>query len=830
MSEQATRWRDPGGAARVRASVRFAAPVDRTRGEASLRHPGDVVRLVSGAAVVAVSASVAAGGHVSRLEADVFRLFNDLPAALSPPLQVVMQAGALGAVGVVGALGLIAGRRRLARDAALSGTAAWIAVKVVKALVGRGRPGGVLGAVMLRGVPAGGLGFPSGHAAVAAALATAAGPYLSRRARRLTWAGVALVSVARLNVGAHLPLDVLGGVGLGWAVGAAVHLLWGAPGGRPSLEDVRQALVDGGLGARAVAPASVDARGSTPFFAVGKDGRALFVKVVGPEQRDADWLFKAWRWVAYRELEDEAPFATGKQLIEHEAYLSLLASRAGVRTPVIVTTASMADGSAVLVTERVHGCRLGHPDEPPPGDDVLHAVWEEVAKLHAVRIAHRDLRLANLVVDPAGRPWVMDFGFAQSVASPRRLAQDRAELLASLATVTGPERAVTTAGEVLGPEALGLALPLLQPMALTAATRRQVRRRPHLLADLRGAVARATGIDMDAAVPEPLTRVRLRSVAALLVAALAVHVLVPQAAELRHTLDALQGARWAWLVPAAAISALTYVMAAFAMTAASGLPLPLGRTTLVQLASSVANRLAPGGLGGAATNVRYLQRSGLDRTQAVTAVGLTSAVGARRPRSRPGGPGRGRGQHGRDPPPTAPSLDGAGRGRRGAGGGGAAAVDPHGPPAAPPRPGDYGTRPPRPAARTPAGRPAVPRRRLRDGRLRPRPGRLAARLRGARVPAHRCRRVPRRCGRRLGQPHSGRAGRRGSRPRRRAHSSGRGRRARYRGRARLPACHLLAPHPPRRPRRARSPAPPGALTTVRSRCSGRRTVLEPPGV
>jgi undecaprenyl-diphosphatase len=68
-------------------------------------------------------------------------------------------------------------------------------------------------------------------------------------------------------------------------------------------------------------------------------------------------------------------------------------------------------------------------------------------------------------------------------------------------------------------------------------------------------------------------------------------------------------------------------MAAAAVIGASGRPLPLGRTILVQLASSVANRLAPGGIGGVATNVRYLERSGLRRPEAMAAVALTTAAG-----------------------------------------------------------------------------------------------------------------------------------------------------------------------------------------------------------
>lgn len=34
---------------------------------------------------------------------------------------------------------------------------------------------------------------------------------------------------ARVYVGAHLPLDVTGGAGLGYAVAAAVHLIFGRP-------------------------------------------------------------------------------------------------------------------------------------------------------------------------------------------------------------------------------------------------------------------------------------------------------------------------------------------------------------------------------------------------------------------------------------------------------------------------------------------------------------------------------------------------------------------------------------------------------------------------
>jgi undecaprenyl-diphosphatase len=63
-----------------------------------------------------------------------------------------------------------------------------------------------------------GLGYPSGHAAVAIALVSAL-PEPSHRSWKVAGALLALtVGVSRIYVGAHYPLDVIGG----WALGAAI--------------------------------------------------------------------------------------------------------------------------------------------------------------------------------------------------------------------------------------------------------------------------------------------------------------------------------------------------------------------------------------------------------------------------------------------------------------------------------------------------------------------------------------------------------------------------------------------------------------------------------
>jgi undecaprenyl-diphosphatase len=85
---------------------------------------------------------------------------------------------------------------------------------------GRPRPADILDGVRIRsGVQTGG-GLPSGHAAVSAALATAAFPHLLTGKRVSVVVLASITAVGRVYVGAHLPLAVALGSALGTAVGA----------------------------------------------------------------------------------------------------------------------------------------------------------------------------------------------------------------------------------------------------------------------------------------------------------------------------------------------------------------------------------------------------------------------------------------------------------------------------------------------------------------------------------------------------------------------------------------------------------------------------------
>src|SRR5437764_7717436 len=125
-----------------------------------------------------------------------------------------------------------------------------------------------------------------------------------------------------------------------------------------------------------------------------------------------------------------------------------------------------------------------------------------------------------------------------------------------------------------------------------------------------------------------LPTIKLQTILSVLVLGVAIHVLLPQVGELRHSVNAIKRADFGWLVPALVTTALTFVFASVALRAASCRPLPFGKTVVAQLASSFANRLAPGSVGGLGVNERFLVRTGgMGNAEASTALALNGVAG-----------------------------------------------------------------------------------------------------------------------------------------------------------------------------------------------------------
>lgn len=467
-------------------------------------------------------------------------------------------------------------------------------------------------------------GFPSTVylAGLAAGFSTLT-PWLNRRWRRAGWILLALFLIVRLIDGLLVPVDALLIVALGYAVGAAVLLLFGSPDRRPRADDVAEALERHRFPVQSVARAAVTARSSLPFIAELTDGDRVFAKVRSPEERAAEVLYRAYRTVRLTGFGDERPFMSLRREVEHEAAMSLTASSAGVSTPQLLRVAEVGATSMLLAFDAVSASPLDEIDSTAITDDVLDEIWRQVASLHGAAVAHRNLSGGNILVGKSGEVWIIDFGFAELSPPRSDFDGDIAQLLARLALDVGSQRAVASAVAALGADSVAAAAPRLQPTALSSTTRNAMKKRKGLLDELHDEVR--TAADVAEFELEKLERVRPRTLVTLFMLGLAFYFLIPQLADVDFA--EIGDATWGWFPLVVFFSLLTYAGAATALMGSLPDRLAFWPTLFAQIAASFFNRIAPAKVGGIAANIRYLQKNGVDPSVAVAGIAVNNLGG-----------------------------------------------------------------------------------------------------------------------------------------------------------------------------------------------------------
>jgi len=593
-----------------------------------VRSPQDVLRLVTFGVLtlVFIGITIWLEDAVIGVEEDIVELFGFLSSSIERVLHggIEIVAALIGVV--VYLVPIVTRRYRLFGYIALASMSAFAVMSLAQWLVDRETAPGVINELALRaGITDGGTASGAVGLAQMAAVFIVVGPFVTRRWRRAGVITLAVMFIVRLLVSVRLPAEVFLSIPLGAFCGTTVLLALGRPDRRPTLPAIRAALADAGLPVVEVHAASVDARGSTPYFATTADGTGLFVKVLGSEERAADLLFRVYRFLRFKNVGDDRPFSSLRRTIEHEALIALLARDVGIRTPRLRGIVDVGSDSMLLAYDMIDGSSLdGVPDETVT-DDLMRSIWSQIADLRTHRIAHRDLRRANVFVGADQVPWVIDFGFSEVAVPQTILDADVAQMLASLAVVVGAERAVDAAIDVLGAEAVGEALPRLQVKALSGATQESLKQQKGLLDSLQQEVIERCSVEqVDFVDLERANRNTIITIAAL---ALATYFLFPQFADLPGIVDQVRAANWAWTPLILLTSAITYVAATASIAGSIPPRLPMGPLFMASVGSSFASKLAPAGLGGMALNVRFFQKQGVDKAVAVSGVGLNTVGG-----------------------------------------------------------------------------------------------------------------------------------------------------------------------------------------------------------
>ncbi|HEY8482115.1 MAG TPA: lysylphosphatidylglycerol synthase transmembrane domain-containing protein, partial [Spirillospora sp.] len=635
-----------GTAVSARQGPAGGVPVDEPAQPDRIRRPSDAIKFVASVTGLAVVMLLVlfAQGTTHGLHTDIQEGTAHAPRLL---LSLATLVSSFGVLAVPIAFGI---ERLFHRDGTRVAIALLAAVIAFGITVGlddlplRAAPGGVLDSLIWGGTDTAPL-----HTDIAPVIAFVSAVGMAGRTRwqAATWSMIGLAALTGLTSSYASVAALAATYFLGRCIGHGTLYAVGTPNPRPPGTTVVAALERLGLRpARAarlddpsdgaeqprrygvvLAPAAEDAPSENGEAPVGRAGRGawdLEVRVLDRDQQTAGWLYRVWRRLRLRSTTTGRALRSLRRSLEQESLMAYAMAAAGVRTPRLIGTTEVGTEAALLAYEHVPGRRLADVPDEEITDALLTDVWRQFRAMQGRRLAHRRLEEGAVAVGDDGRVYIVDPRSGETAAGDLALRLDLAQLLTTLALRAGPERAVRTAASVLGEEALAAAVPLLQRVALSRATRAALRRDRELLTRIREQIVRLKP-ETEVA-PLRLERFGPRTVFSIVALSIAAYIVIPQVASLDVARMA-SAASWHWTLLALGGAALTYLAAAFMLIGFVPERLPLGRTVLVQLAASFVKLVAPAAVGAVAVNTRYLQRSGVRPGLAVASVGASQLVG-----------------------------------------------------------------------------------------------------------------------------------------------------------------------------------------------------------
>jgi uncharacterized membrane protein YbhN (UPF0104 family) len=587
--------------------------------EPRLRRPLDLVRFVIALAIAGVTLLIAyfATSTTAGLDSDIASGVQNLPGPLVLVLNVIGGIGTLG-LPIAAAVALILRKRlrqlfdalvaMLVTVVVLTATSSLISAygsdQLMAALAGSPSPNSVSTAPILGGL----IAFVT----------------VSRLMTRRPWNVLSIAVIGSVIAVTVISSSIaLAGIGfslaIGWALGLLTRYVVGTPTTRPNGYEIAATLDINGYPLTTLRAVTTTKQGRR-YIATTRSGGLLRVTVLDRDLEGAGLI--SWLWTAAR-LRNEPGAGTFnlRRSLDHAALMAYASQAAGVAAPRLLVTAEIGPDSVLLAYEQIMGTTFDQIADLSDAD--LEAAWRAIRTMHEHDLSHRGLHASNLVRDLESNVWLVGNNGGSIAAGDVAKRIDLAELLVTLALLTDVERAVSTGRTVLGNTGLVRALPVLQKVALSSATRKALRKQRKLLVNLRDALVE---MRPDADVEQiQLQRIKPRTLIMIIVGSIAGYVLLSQMASV-DLATLLTSANWWWMGAALALSLITYVAAAWSLSGFVPEPLKLRRTVAAQVAGDFATLVSPPTLGAVAINLRFLQKAGLHPALAAASVGVSQVM------------------------------------------------------------------------------------------------------------------------------------------------------------------------------------------------------------
>jgi len=593
--------------------------------ERRIRKPFDLLRcLVSCIEIVALALlGVAASATTTGMEKDIVGASRRLPHA------VFVVAPRLALFGLLILPVALAGRelfrrqsRRLA-EAVATGLVATAVVAVADAVLSRAFAARLYDAIIMANP---GTRHPMAfdpYLAGVVAYATIIGLSGHPAWRNWLWVAVAVYAIVHVGTSDTTVLSLLITLIAGRAIGLAVRYFAGSTSQRPSAGEIAAALTRPGREIAAIRRVPVGrSAGSRHYDVATRDGHRLDVAVYDRDQQAAGAIYRLYRAVRVRnQVSRQAPLSVDRA-VERQALLAYAAEDAGAPTPRLRAVLRVGPEATVLAYDHHDGTTLAAKN-PGCTDDELRNIWDAVCTLHAHRVTHRALTADRILLTDQGQVVLLDPGDGDVAASDLQVRLDTAQLIAELGLTVGTDRAASIALEKVTATELLAVVPLLQPVALARSTRAALRRRRDVLPELRKRLLAA--VPGGEVTPIQLERIRFRTLLTLVATLVAAYLLAVELGR-ASLASVLHRADWRWGVVALLLEGVTFLGATLSLQGFVAERLSFVRTALAQIAGSFVRLVTPAAVGGAALNIRYLQRRKIPAAVAAASVGVWQAV------------------------------------------------------------------------------------------------------------------------------------------------------------------------------------------------------------